>query len=264
MLKLVWCEIYKFKRNKTILILTSLALLFPAALTLFTKSNIAEATNTTEFHVYYDSLFNNNLVYSSMLLLPCLFGCISAILFFSERDCDTFKNLQVIPVTRNRLIFAKLIVMYLWSEIYSIVSVLSVTVFCLVLEPLAIYDVLFKLLCSIIVGITMATVCLPIVVIVIYMNQSYLLSLLMSFMYTVVNWLLFILFASNDSALLWLPLMNGLMFVSRLGAWRKAVLGMSELVPLPFGTYMHVVLYLLFAFVICILLIVRFYKKWSR
>lgn len=98
----------------------------------------------------------------------------------------------------------------------------------------------------------------------IYMNQSYLLSLLMSFMYTVVNWLLFILFASNDSALLWLPLMNGLMFVSRLGAWRKAVLGMSELVPLPFGTYMHVVLYLLFAFVICILLIVRFYKKWSR
>ena len=170
----------------------------------------------------------------------------------------------MIPVTRNQLIFAKLIVMYLWSEIYSIVSVLSVTVFCLILEPLAIYDVLFKLLCSIIVGITMATVCLPIVVIVIYMNQSYLLSLLMSFMYTVVNWLLFILFASNDSALLWLPLMNGLMFVSRLGAWRKAVLGMSELVPLPFGTYMHVVLYLLFAFVICILLIVRFYKKWSR
>lgn len=30
------------------------------------------------------------------------------------------------------------------------------------------------------------------------------------------------------------------------------------------STYMHVVLYLLFDFVICILLIVRFYKKWSR
>ena len=146
MRKLVWCELYKLKRNKSILLLTSLALLFPAALTLFTKSGLADAANPAEFHAYYDSLFNNNLVYSAMLLLPCLFGCLGAILFFSERDCDTFKNLQVIPVTRNQLIFAKLMVMYLWSELYSLCSVLAVTFFCFVLEPLAVYDVLFKVL----------------------------------------------------------------------------------------------------------------------
>ncbi len=264
MLKLIWCEIYKYKRNKIFPILTSLSFLFPAALIIFTRSDRIKASTTAEFHAYYDSLFNNNLVYSSLLLLPCLFGCISAILFFSERDYDTFKNLRVIPVTRNELIFAKLAVIYVWSEIYSICSVLSVTLFCFILEPLAVYDVLFKLLCAMTAGVTMATVSLPIVVIVIYMNQSYLLSLLLSFMYTVINWLLFILFASNDSLLLWLPLMNGLMFASRLWSWRKAVLGMSDLIPLPLDIYVHVVLYLLVVFLICVFLIIHFYKKWSR
>ena len=264
MRKLVWCELYKLKRNKSILLLTSLGLLFPAALTLFTKSGLADAANPAEFHAYYDSLFNNNLVYSAMLLLPCLFGCLGAILFFSERDCDTFKNLQVIPVTRNQLIFAKLMVMYLWSELYSLCSVLAVTFFCFVLEPLAVYDVLFKVLCSLITGITMATVSLPVVVLVIYSNQSYLLSLLLSFLYAVVNWLLLILFASQESVVLWLPLMNGLMFVSRLWGWRRAVLGLAEAVPLPLGIYLRVVLYLLLVFAICILLLIRFYKKWSR
>lgn len=264
MRKLVWCELYKLKRSKSILLLTSLALFFPAALTLFTKSGLAEATNTAEFHAYYDSLFNNNLVYSSMLLLPCLFGCLGAILFFSERDCDTFKNLQVIPVTRNQLIFAKLGVLYLWSELYSLCSVLAVTLFCFVLEPLAIYDVLFKLLCGLIAGVTMATVSLPVVVLVIYSNQSYLLSLLLSFLYAVVNWLFLILFASQESVVLWLPLMNGLMFVSRLLAWRKAALGLAEAVPLPAGIYLQVALYHLFVLGICIFLLVRFYKKWTR
>ena len=264
MRKLVWCELYKLKRSKSLLLLTSLALLFPAALTLFTKSGLTDATSTAAFHAYYDSLFNNNLVYSSMLLLPCLFGCLGAILFFSERDCDTFKNLQAIPVTRNQLIFAKLGVLYLWAEFYALCSGLAVTLFCVVLEPLAVYDVPFKLLCCLIAGITMATVSLPVVVLVIYSNQSYLLSLLLSFLYAVVNWLLLILLASQESAVLWLPLMNGLMFVSRLLAWRKAALGLAALTPLPSGIYLRVVLYLLGVFAICILLLVRFYKKWSR
>ena len=110
----------------------------------------------------------------------------------------------------------------------------------------------------------MATVSLPVVVLVIYSNQSYLLSLLLSFLYAVVNWLLLILLASQESAVLWLPLLNGLMFVSRLLAWRKAALGLASLTPLPSGTYLRVVLYLLFILGVCVLLLVRFYKKWSR
>lgn len=264
MFKLLYCEFSKYKRNKIIPILTALSVLFPLALIAFTSSDLKEAVTVADQHAYYDSLFNNNLVYSSMLLFPCLFGCIGAILFFTERDCDTFKNLRVVPVTRNNLIFAKLIAMYLWSIIYSICSVLSATLFCFILQPAAVYDVLFKVLCSVIAAITMATVSLPIVVIVIYLNQNYLLSLLLSFLYTVANWLLLIIFSSNDSALLWLPIMNGFMFTSRLWGWRRAALGLSELVPLSSGIYLHVVLYLVVVFFLCVFLIVHFYKKWSR
>lgn len=264
MRKLVWCELYKLKRSKSLLLLTSLALLFPAALTVFTKSSLADAASTADFHAFYDNLVNYTLAYGAMLLLPCLFGCVGALLFFSERDCDTFKNLQAIPVTRNQLIFAKLGVLYLWSELYALCSGLAVTLFCFVLEPRTLYDVPFKLVCFLLAGITMATVSLPVVVLVIYSNQSYLLSLLLSFLYAVVNWLLLILLASQESAVLWLPLLNGLMFVSRLLAWRKAALGLASLTPLPSGTYLRVVLYLLFILGVCVLLLVRFYKKWSR
>ncbi len=264
MLKLIWCEFFKYKHNKIIPVLTALSLLFPLALVVITKSEISSATTLTEFHAYYDSLYNNNMVYSSMLLLPGLFGCISAILFFSERDYDTFKNLRTIPVTRNELIFTKLIVMYLWAEVYSICSAISVTLFCFLLEPAAVYDVPFKILCCMLAGFTMATVSLPIVVIVIYMNQSFLLSLLLSFLYSVVNWLLLIMFSTNEPFLRWLPLMNGLFLPSRFWGWRKAVLGLDTLVALPFQEYIRVALYLVCMFLICTFLIIRFYKKWSR
>ncbi|HIV90799.1 MAG TPA: ABC transporter permease [Candidatus Eisenbergiella stercoravium] len=265
MRKLVFCELFKYRRNKIIPALTSLALLFPAALIFLTKSSLNGAETLTEFHAYYDSLFNNNLVYSSMLLLPGLTGCVGAVLFFTERDCGAFKNLRVIPVTEKELIFAKLITLYLWSVFYSVCSTAAMTLFCFLLEPAALYDVFFKLLCGILTGITMTTVSLPAAVIVIYINQGRFLSLLLSFLYSVVNWLLLILFASNDGVLRWLPLLNGLLLSSRLWGWRKASLGMGEeLTALPFQEYVFTALYLLFSFLICTFLIIRFYKKWSR
>ena len=90
MLKLIFCEIYKYKRNKILPALTALSVLFPVALVIFTKSGIDTATTITELHAYFDGLFNNNMVYSAILLLSGLFGCVSAIFFFNERDCDTF------------------------------------------------------------------------------------------------------------------------------------------------------------------------------
>ena len=264
MLKLIWCELFKYKRNKIIPILTASSLLFPFALVVMAKSEISTATTITEFHAYYDRLYNNSLVYSSMLLFPGLFGCISALLFFNDRECDTFTSLRTITVTRNGLIFTKLIVMYLWAEVYSICSVVSVTLFCFFLEPAAVYDVLFKILCSMLAGFTMATVSLPIVVIVIYMNQSFLLSLLLSFLYSVVNWLLLVVFSTNEPFLRWLPLINGIFLPSRFLDWRKAVLGLDTLVALPLQEYIRVALYHVCFLVICVFLIVRINKKWSR
>ena len=142
MRKLVLCELFKYRRNKVIPALTSLSLLFPLALIFMTKSDLNGAETLAEYHAYYDSLFNNNLVYSSMLLLPALSGCISAVLFFTERDCGAFKNLRVIPVTERELIFAKLITLYLWSVIYSAGSTAAMTLFCLFLGGLMVWQFL--------------------------------------------------------------------------------------------------------------------------
>ena len=264
MLKLIFCEIYKYKRNKILPALTALSVLFPVALVIFTKSGIDTATTITELHAYFDGLFNNNMVYSAILLLSGLFGCVSAIFFFNERDCDTFKNLRAIPVSRNELIFTKLIVMYLWVEVYSICSAISVSLFCFFLEPAAVYDVPFKILCNMLAGFTMATVSLPVVVLVTYRNQSFLLSLLLSFLYSVVNWLLLIMFSTNDAFLRWLPLINGFLLPSRFWGWRKAALGIDTLATLPLQEYIRTTLYLLCFLAVCVFLIVRFYKKWSR
>ncbi|HIY61273.1 MAG TPA: ABC transporter permease [Candidatus Eisenbergiella pullistercoris] len=264
MLRLVGCELFKYKRNRILPVLTALAVLFPLALILMTGSERNGADTPAELHAWYDGLFNDNLVYSSMLLFPGLFGCVAAILFFAERDCDTFKSMRAIPITENRLILAKLIVMYLWSEVYCLCSTAALTLFCFLLEPAAVADVWFKLLCSMLTGVTMATVTLPAAVIVIYGNQSWLLSVLLSFLYAVANWLLLILFAAKDSILRWLPLLNGFFLTSRLWGWRKEMLGGEGLAALPLSEYIRGGLYLLGIFLICTLLIVRFYRKWSR
>ena len=56
----------------------------------------------------FDGLFNMVLGYGIQFLLPCIIGVIAAILFFMERDNDTFKNLRTIPVTSTQMVLAKI------------------------------------------------------------------------------------------------------------------------------------------------------------
>ena len=57
------------------------------------------------------------LGYGIQFLLPCIIGVIAAILFFMERDNDTFKNLRTIPVTSTQMVLAKIIVLFLfWNR----------------------------------------------------------------------------------------------------------------------------------------------------
>ena len=49
--------------------------------------------------------------YGVIFLLPCIIGVIAAMLFFMERDNDTFKNLRTIPITSTQMIMAKIIVL---------------------------------------------------------------------------------------------------------------------------------------------------------
>ena len=60
----------------------------------------------------YTDYFQFVMGYGVELLLPCMIGVLAAMLFFMERDNDTFKNLRTIPVTSTQMILAKIIVLF--------------------------------------------------------------------------------------------------------------------------------------------------------
>ena len=93
MLKLVKCEFLKLKRKKFIPLVILAAFLFPIPLTyLMTTPSMME--RYVDKADAFDGLFNMVLGYGIQFLLPCLIGVIAAMLFFMERDNDTFKNLR--------------------------------------------------------------------------------------------------------------------------------------------------------------------------
>ena len=111
MLKLIKCEFLKLKRKKFIPLIILAAFLFPIPLTylMTTPSMMERYTDRADASMDYltwcwDMVFQ--------FLLPCIIGVIAAILFFMERDNDTFKNLRTIPVTSTQMVLAKIIVLF--------------------------------------------------------------------------------------------------------------------------------------------------------
>ena len=114
MLKLIKCEFLKLKRKKFIPLIILAAFLFPIPLTyLMTTPSMME--RYTDQADAFDGLFNMVLGYGIQFLLPCIIGVIAAILFFMERDNDTFKNLRTIPVTLSLIHISNVPVVAIFS-----------------------------------------------------------------------------------------------------------------------------------------------------
>ena len=112
MLKLIKCEFLKLKRKKFIPLIILSAFMFPIPLTyLMTTPSMME--RYTDKADAFDGLFNMVLGYGIQFLLPCIIGVIAAMLFFMERDNDTFKNLRTIPVTSTQMVLRFLYYFYL-------------------------------------------------------------------------------------------------------------------------------------------------------
>ena len=238
MLKLVRCELWKYKRNKVIPLLTMLAVLFPLALVIMTRSRIDGTQDCRALYNYYDYVFGSNIVYSFMLFLPCL--------------------------TCGQLVLVKLAVLYLWAVFYAMLTTVSVTVFCAAVNYRAVYDFPFKLMVSILAGIMIVSFSLPAVVMVIYFNQNYVLSILLAFSYSILNWFFLILFAGHEMIVKFLPLITGLFWVSFILDYRKKALFGDYVSPVHMSDHLRVFVSLVIIFTLSVTLILRFYKKWSR
>ncbi|MDD4849941.1 MAG: ABC transporter permease [Gemmiger sp.] len=263
MLSLLKCEAWKLKRQKGIAILTLLGLLFPLLLSLLEKSGFSADGGRAAFEKEFDYIFRCNLVYSFTIFLPCLVGILAAILFFMERDCDTYKNLRAVPLSARQLIFAKIGILYLWAVVYSILTTLATVAFTALLGCGLPYNLLFKFGISVLCGILATTASLPAVVFVIYFNQTYLVSVLLSFGYAISNWLALVIFRGNNAILDWLPINGTLNWVGLVVINREAAHFGTAAQPLTPQNTLHLVVLLGLTFAFSLVLIIRFYKKWA-
>ena len=170
MLKLIKCEFLKLKRKKFIPLIILAAFLFPIPLTyLMTTPSMME--RYTDRADAFDGLFNMVLGYGIQFLLPCIIGVIAAILFFMERDNDTFKNLRTIPVTSTQMVLAKIIVLFLFGIVFCVASTIA-TILC-GFGTLEVYGIGYKLFLAVETGIFITAGTLPLIVLVVVLISCY-------------------------------------------------------------------------------------------
>ena len=201
MLKLVKCEFAKLKRKKFILLVLLSAFLFPVPITFLmaTPRMLERYPNKTAL---FDGLFNMVMGYGVIFLLPCIIGVIAAMLFFMERDNDTFKNLRTIPVTSTQMVIAKIIVLFIFGVIFCLASMLAIII-CGSFS-MEVYGLAYKLLVAVELGIFITAGTLPIIVLVTFFSRTYIFSILLCVFYSIVSLTVETLFETLPQWLCWL------------------------------------------------------------
>lgn len=201
MLKLVQCEFAKLKRKKIIPLVFLSAFLFPIPITFLmaTPRMLEKYPNKS---VLFDGLFNMVMGYGVIFLLPCIIGVTAAMLFFMERDNDTFKNLRTIPVTSTQMITAKIIVLFIFGVIFCLASMLA-TIVCGSFS-MEVHGLTYKLLVAVELGIFITAGTLPIIVLVVFFSKTYIFSILLCVFYSVVSLTVETLFGTLPKWLCWL------------------------------------------------------------
>lgn len=201
MLRLVMCEFAKLKRKKFILLVILSAFLFPVPLTvMMTTPQMAERYDSDA--EVFNACFQFIMGYGVELLMPCIIGIIAAMLFFMERDNDTFKNLRSIPVTSTQMIFAKVTVLFVMGIVFSLSSAFA-TVLCggLVSE---VNGVFYKLFVAFQMGIFVTAATLPLIVLVVFFSRTYIFSVLLCVFYSVLSLTAESCFGVLPKAICWL------------------------------------------------------------
>ncbi len=201
MLKLVICEFSKLKRKKFIWLVVLSAFLFPVPLTAMMTMPQTAGQYDSKIDIFND-YFQFVMGYGVELLLPCVIGVMAAMLFFMERDNDTFKNLRTIPVTSTQMILAKIIVLFFFGSIFSLISAL-ISILCggMIAE---VNSVAYRLFFALEMGIFITAGTLPLIVLVVFFSKNYVFSVLLCVFYSVLSLTAESSFGALPKAMCWL------------------------------------------------------------
>lgn len=225
MLKLVKCEFLKLKRKKLIPIGMVFSLVLPIALSFVIKNEFISGEYMSKKDAF-DSLFDMVIVYGMQFLLPCILGILAAVIFFEERDNDTFKNLKAIPVTSTQLVISKIIFMLICSIVFCILSAIATGICGLIVFEVS--DFGYKILISAEMGVLMGLGILPLVVVVVYFSKTYIFSILLCIFWTSLNTLVTAMYDVLPKFVLWgLPIPLSMFWSSKKLLDRGFILDLS-------------------------------------
>ena len=181
---------------------------------------------------------------------------------------DTFKNIRTVPVTITKMILAKICVLFIYGTLFSLASVSFTIFFSWILKVGIIYDLAYKLGFSIIFGLVITIASLPIVIIV-YFNKSYLVSTLLAFFYSILNWGIIGLFETmavkgTAKFLNLFPVICAMDWTSGKLVDHVIKDNLSKEAYIMFPSDIYAFLVLGVTLFLSLMLMIRFYKKWTR
>ena len=185
MLKLLRCEFAKLRRKPLFFVAATVSALIPLGCALFLP-DFQEFTNGAQA---VDGMMSTLFQMSAYLLLMPALVVLAANLLFEEQDNDTLKNLMTVPVSKSALAMAKMALLFLFSIAFMAVG--SLVILAIVMaagwEPVGFWRLFFV---GIGEGIMMWAGALPCVLLVVLLNRSYIVSVIITFFYTAVNYIL--------------------------------------------------------------------------
>lgn len=171
MLKLILCEFAKLKRKKLIQAAFLTTFILPLFYALLIKSPSLDDNMSV---VREDTGF--------LILIPLLV-VIAANLFFEEHDYDTLKNLLCVPVKKSRLALAKLLVLLLFATAYQLTGY-GISLFITVISGASLEGWGLQFLLTLATGILLWGAAMPCILFVVWFNKSYIISVIIAFVYT--------------------------------------------------------------------------------
>lgn len=177
MLKLVKCEFWKLKRKGLFKIALFTSVLFPVFYAmLLSDGDFADFASVAREE-------------SGFLLLIPILVMIAANLFFEEHDNDTLKNLVCVPVLKSRLVMAKVIVLVLFSVVYELAG-FCISVLLAITQGISLNGLGLQLFLTLCTGILLWAAALPCIILVVWCNKSYIISVIIAFFYTLLGYAL--------------------------------------------------------------------------
>lgn len=189
LLRLIQCEFAKLRRKPLFFAAAAISGLIPLGCALFLP-DFREFTNGAEA---IDGMMSTLFQMSAYLLLMPALVVLASNLLFEEQDNDTLKNLITVPVSKSFLAIAKLFLLLMFSIAFMAVGGLVNLgiVIAAGWEPVGFGKLFFV---GIGQGIMMWAGALPCILLVVLLNRSYIISVIITFFYTSVNYI----FSMND------------------------------------------------------------------